>query len=217
MGLDINLFRVLKEKEYTKIKKQGEYDELTIDGNHVYEFLLEPMETNKNIIGFFNKFEKHISKKKVPIHYLHKTLDKLGYSPDDFIEDNKVKDNEIVYNVDYKWYTFGDFTLELKDGTEVNIRVGDMVLGEGDVDVLYVVDPKKFYQRKNMSTAFYQEYLSGCWYVAESNIPEEDEIYYAYTQDLVDKAGKYVLYEEEGYKTVKDVVLEENEFLDFDY
>lgn len=189
MGLDIIGCRVLTD-----------VSEITKDTSYIR---CDKDETNKNILAFVKHFEKYIHSKSEEYLDFDTLFEQSNLKYDDY--------NFISYGVEENGKVMFNFenilTKELISFEESKIPTIFK-----DIQVIYY-EGTNFYQRKGMKEEFYSEYLSGCWYVADSKIDKDDGILFAFTDELVEKAKTFA---EKG-TPIKKFKLGELEFLDFDY
>lgn len=210
MGLDIYKYKIVDVSMMT-LEEKDKYS----------SFKLEKDETNKNTIAFFETF-KHFSIKEEQ-EYIHwvKTFEAIGLKYGDYEwRSTSNKGYEFVKKgSNYVINIFDDEDEAIKnqiltDPFEYVVINDEMLITYFEsVDVIYAEENN--YQRKGMDKSFYSDYLSGCWYVAESNINEDDGIFFAFTKELLDKAKNYSYDCDETPITKWE--LEENEFVFFSY
>lgn len=184
MGLDIYKYRVVKKGTLGSDKQI--FDDST-----------------KNEIAFFEHFKDFVVYEDIEYYDWEKTFESLGY------DENNYEWIYQRYNDEKEDTEFG--YKEIGTDKEISIFNSQCIPVIRSTPVLYIKNDNDFYQRKQMSTEFYSHYLGGCWYVAESAIPLDEGIRFAFTQELVDRAKEYA---DDG-SPIKDLVLGENEFIYF--
>lgn len=190
MGLDIIGCRVIIDE--SEINKDTPYIRYTKD------------ETNKNILSFFKHFEKYIHSKDEEFLDFEKLFEEHKLKYDDF--------NLLSYGTEENGKVM--FTFENISNKDETISFEEIIIPIiiENIQVIYY-ENTNFYQRKGMKENFYSQYLSGCWYVADSKIDKDDGILFAFTDELVEKAKTFA----EKNTPIKKFKLSELEFLDFDY
>jgi hypothetical protein len=98
--------------------------------------------------------------------------------------------NTCIRHCKYRDDTAFDYELISDPSVEITAYQNELpriVVEETALDVESVPG----YQRKQMSTEFYSDYLQGCWYVAAASGIEDDGIIFAFTNKLLDQAKAY--------------------------
>lgn len=185
MGLDIYKYRVVKSG--TPESRKQIFDE----------------DPTKNEVAFFEHFKDFIVYDDIEYYNWEKTFESLGYDHTKYTWSYQ-KYNDEKDDVEYGYDEIG---------TENTISIfhSQCISLTKSMPVLYIEDVPEFYQRKGMSDEFYSDYYGGCWYVAESAIPPDEGISFAFTQELVDKAKEYA----DDESPIKNCILGENEFIYF--
>lgn len=165
-------------------------------------FDLFEYEENKSMKALFNHFKNYAKDVVVEVYDLEKTFSGMEMRYEDW---------------EWKYTTFdGDDAVvtfrnpETKDVLKVNCE--DVATKRVNAKRLFYTETA--YQRKQMKTEFYTEFLSGCWYVSEDTQNEvEDSPDYVFTQQELNRAKSYAMI---GAPIV-DWSLKDNEFVYFSY
>ena len=185
MGLDIYKYRVVDKGTH---------------GAHIHIF----SDDTKNEVAFFEYFKDFVTYEDIEFYDWEKTFESLGYDQNN-------------YRWTYQGYNEEKDDTEFKykeNGTENEISIfhSQCIFKTVPTAVLFYVNAEPyFYQRKGMKKEFYSHYYGGCWYVAESAIPTDEGISFAFTQDILDKAKEYA----EDDTPIKNCILGKNEFVYF--
>lgn len=196
MGLDIIKHRVVAK-----------------DTEGASQILLPIDNPTPNQIALFEHFSDFVSEEIVEYYDWVATFKSLGLDANQYALRSERYDDHLdewVSTFHHKDYQYED-TDKNPPNSEITIALKDAHLSHEPTKILYVVNVPGHYQRKGMSVEFYSHYYGGCWYVADSAIPEEEGIMYAYTQEMLDRAKGYA---DQG-EPILNWVLEEDEFVYF--
>jgi hypothetical protein len=202
MGLDIYKYEIInpsgKQKDY--LERQN-------------YFILKKTETNKNMISFFKNFKKFVVKKEGDYIDWKKSFENIGLNYSDYeLRCTSHKGYEFVKKgSSYVLNIFDDEDLNNQNDPADYVLFNDEMLSVFKETVKTIYTEQIGYQRKGMKKEFYSDYLSGCWYVAESNISEDNGVYFAYNKTLLDKAKKFA----ENETSIKNWTLKDNECVYF--
>lgn len=165
-------------------------------------FDLFEYEENKSMKALFNHFKNYAKDAVVEVDDWEKTFSDMGMHCEDWEWVSSTFDGESMK------VTFHN--PETKDVVKVNFE--DVATKRVNVKRLFYTETA--YQRKQMKTEFYTEFLSGCWYVSEDTQNEvEDSPDYVFTQQELNRAKSYATI---GAPIV-DWNLKDNEFVYFSY
>jgi hypothetical protein len=169
MGLDIQKYRVVKH---------------TVQPNKdVHTFKLTLDTTNRNELAFFQHFRDYTYTVQTDYIDVGPWFEGKGLR----FEDYRLR--AIRYD-EHRNDTASDYELIADPSVKItayNIELPLIVVEETALDVVNVPG----YQRKQMSTEFYSDYLQGCWYVADASGDKDNGIIFAYTKELLDQAKTY--------------------------
>lgn len=175
---------------------------MMVVGESEHFFDLFEDEENKSMKALFNHFKDYLKDVAVEVNDWEKTFSGMRMCYEDWEWTSSTFDQDCVV-VEF-------CNTKTKDVLKVNAE---------NVTTKFVNAKRLFYtetayQRKQMETGFYTEFLSGCWYVSEDTQNEaEDSPDYVFTQQELDRAKSYAMV---GAPIV-DWELEDKEFAYFSY
>jgi hypothetical protein len=158
---------------------------------------LNPKETNKHVFALFEHFSEFV------------VMDDMEVVNEEFVSD-LIGENEITEIECYE----GFYVITLDNDREIFMSELDYqnnIFKKVTVKTLYV--DMEYLQRKGMKTEFYSEFLSGCWYVADSDNDPEDSPNYVFTNEMLNKVKAYAF---DG-EPILSLTLKNNQFIRFDY
>lgn len=169
----------------------------TPDDDDASEMILGFEETNKSIIALFEHFSDYVYERDVKHADFQPLLDTHGMVE---IKGISYGDDVIFTGVNAQGEVF-DFIVEYDDIPHVFIHCKCMKYKEIG------------YQRKGMNKQFYTEWLSGCWYVAESERNDDEAEIVIFSNERLKQCKKYC---DDG-QPFKNWSLTDKEYVAFSY
>jgi hypothetical protein len=169
MGLDIQKYRVVKP---------GQNPE---PNSHTFKLAVDT--TNRNELAFFQHFRDLTYTVQSGYIDFEPWFDSKGLRFEDY-RLCAIRYDEHRNDTAFDYVLIADPSVEI---TAYQDELPEVIAEETALDVVSVPG----YQRKQMSTEFYSDYLQGCWYVADASGDADDGIRFAYTQELLDRAKAY--------------------------
>jgi hypothetical protein len=189
MGLDIQKYRVVK------------HSDKPLENGHTFTLLVD--NTNRNKQSFFQHFADYAYTVHTDYIDIGPWFESKGLRFEDYrFCSTRFCNHRQDTAFDYELIADPSVTI-----TAYQIELPEIVVEETAIDVEKVPG----YQRKQMSTEFYSDYLQGCWYVADASGDEDDGIIFAYTQELLDRAKAYA----DPDAPIHQWQLAANEFVEF--
>lgn len=179
-------------------------------GLDIYCYTVVPEKTEKSITYQLSIFEKN----KHEIALFEHFKDFVTLKEEEIFNDKKFSDF-IGNDVECINFTSEDgyYIITLDNDREIFIteETYQSFFDSCQLKTLYVIP--YYLQRKGMSVKFYSEFLSGCWYIADSDNNEEDSPNVIFTNEMLKKAKTYA----DRNSPIKSLQLESNQFIYFSY